>query len=33
MCECRVCELENEYPDDFDEIIDSVFEHMMDVEY
>lgn len=33
MCDCRVCELENQYPDEFDEIIDNVFEHMMDMEY
>ena len=33
MCDCRVCELEVTYPDEFDQIIADVFEHMIDVEY
>lgn len=33
MCDCRVCELEVTYPEEFDQIIDDLFEYMMDVEY
>jgi hypothetical protein len=33
MCDCRVCKLEITYPEEFDKIIDDLFEHMMDVEY
>jgi hypothetical protein len=33
MCDCRICELKNEYPDEFDQIIDDVFEYMIDIEY
>lgn len=33
MCDCRVCELEAEHPEEFDQIIDDLFEYMIDVEY
>lgn len=33
MCDCRVCELEITYPEEFDQIIDDLFGHMIDVEY
>jgi len=33
MCDCRVCELKNTYPEEFDQIIADVFDHIIDVEY
>lgn len=33
MCDCRVCELEITYPEEFDQIITDVFDHIIDLEY
>jgi hypothetical protein len=33
MCDCRVCELEITYPDEFNKIVSDVFDHMIDIEY
>lgn len=33
MCDCRVCELENTYPEEFEKIIENVFDHMIESEY
>lgn len=33
MCDCRVCELEDTYPDDFEEIIDDTFKYIVKLEY
>ncbi len=30
MCDCRVCQLESQYPDEIDRVVEKVFDYIME---